>query len=586
MATGIRQVVLLAALACVTVRASAQLIIPPYLHCVSVNNNGDIRLDWGVPGNACGPFQAYYIYRSNSINGPYSIVATILNQFQTSYVDPVGNGGNTTYFYYMESDFNCPGGTVLQSDTLDNLDPVTPIINYVTVSADQAVINWQPGTSPETFGYIIYRFLNGFNNPIDTVYGAGVTTYVDAASTPSLDTMSYTLAAIDSCINTGLINESPQHTILLEDTVIRCSQSIILNWSSYDRWQKGVEKYDLFISVNGAPPVLYQTYTVNTLRDTISGFNDGDELCMTIVAKEKNSAFLSTSNEVCVTLNVVQAANDLYVRGVSVVAANTVEVKYSVDPLADLKTFTIERSVDSISFTALATFSPPDLSVVNVFLDTTAQTSQSSYYYRLITLDSCNVHDTSSLGRTMLLQGYAFSDLTYYISWNPSQMDYGKVINYEIYRDDGNGFNFLTSLNAATLNYEEGNLTETATPCYYVVAVDSMIFPNGVKDTIHSRSNEICLNQPSQIYMPNAFAPLGKNNVFTPILNVEGVKSFSFLIFNRWGEQIFFSENPSQGWDGKFKGVYVQQGAYAYVVDVIDDSGKHIQAKGTVMVIR
>jgi gliding motility-associated-like protein len=60
----------------------------------------------------------------------------------------------------------------------------------------------------------------------------------------------------------------------------------------------------------------------------------------------------------------------------------------------------------------------------------------------------------------------------------------------------------------------------------------------------------------------------------------------AFVIFNRWGEQIFSSEKSTDGWDGKYKGTYVQQGAYAYVVDVTDDSGKHIQSKGTVMVIR
>ena len=333
--------------------------------------------------------------------------------------------------------------------------------------------------------------------------------------------------------------------------------------------------------------MLYQTYGANVLTDTLSGSNDGDVLCMTIVAKEKTSLFTSTSNEVCVQMNVVQPANDFYVRNVSVIAPDVIEVKYSVDPLADLINISIERAVDTSFFTPLATFAPPaNLAIVNSYIDTTALTDQNSYYYRLIAGDSCNHRDTSTIGRSILLQGYAFSDLTYYITWNPSYFNFGNVLKYEVSRDDGSGFNFLSSLTSATLTYEEGDLSSTATPCYYVEAVDSMNFPNGIQDTIHSRSNILCLNQPSQIYMPNAFAPLGKNNIFSPILNVEGVKTFSFVIFNRWGEQIFSSDTPTDGWDGKYKGTYVQQGAYAYVVNVTDDSGKHIQAKGTVMVVR
>lgn len=567
--------------------SQAQVINAPYLHCVSVENNGDIQLDWGVPVNGCGPFNAYYIYRSQNSNGPYALVATILNQNQTSYVDPVGNGSTVTYYYYMESDFNCPGFTADQSDTLDNLDPVTPQINYVTVNGGLAEINWQPSTSPEAFGYIVYKVVGASYVALDTVYGKLNTDYIDLNSTPGTDTMSYTLATIDSCINTGLINEQPQHTVYLKDSVVRCNQSIILNWTPYQRWQKGVEEYDLYASVNGSLPSLLKTYAINISTDTVSGFNDGDLVCLTLVAKEKNSAFISTSNEICFTLNVVQPANDFYVRNVSVIAPGKIEVDWSVDPLADLLNISVQRAVDSISFTTLATFAPPaNLAGINVYIDSTALTDQNSYYYRLIADDSCNIRDTSTVGQSVLLQGYAFSDLTYYIQWNASFLQYATVLNYDLYRNDGTGFFFLTTETPATLIYNEGPLATTTTPCYYIDAINAMSFPNGTVDTVHSLSNVLCLNQPSQIYMPNAFAPKGKNNIFAPILNVEGVKTFSFIVFDRWGEQIFSSENPTDGWDGKYNGVYVQQGAYAYVVDVTDSKGKHIQAKGTVMVVR
>ena len=78
----------------------------------------------------------------------YSII-TITNPNQTSYVHAVGNGGTVTYYYYMASDYNCPGSTFELSDTLDNLDPVPPEINFVTVVNGLAEINWQPSLSPK-----------------------------------------------------------------------------------------------------------------------------------------------------------------------------------------------------------------------------------------------------------------------------------------------------------------------------------------------------------------------------------------------------------------------------------------------------
>ena len=100
----------------------------------------------------------------------------------------------------------------------------------------------------EATGYILYRVINGNYIPIDTVYGKFNNDYIDANSTPDTNSMSYTLATIDSCTNTGPINELPQHTIYLSDSVIRCEQKIILKWYFYDNWQKGIQKYDIEMS--------------------------------------------------------------------------------------------------------------------------------------------------------------------------------------------------------------------------------------------------------------------------------------------------------------------------------------------------
>ena len=97
--------------------ASAQIVSAPVLHCVSLimSPPGAILLSWADPVNSCGSFNAYYIYRSTSFNGPYSLIHTELSQSATSYVDAVGNGNSVTYYYYMVSDFTCPGGTFLRA---------------------------------------------------------------------------------------------------------------------------------------------------------------------------------------------------------------------------------------------------------------------------------------------------------------------------------------------------------------------------------------------------------------------------------------------------------------------------------------
>jgi gliding motility-associated-like protein len=56
-----------------------------------------------------------------------------------------------------------------------------------------------------------------------------------------------------------------------------------------------------------------------------------------------------------------------------------------------------------------------------------------------------------------------------------------------------------------------------------------------------------------RFWVPNAFTPDkdGLNDVFKPI--VIGVEDYTFLIFDRWGEQIYKTQDQTEGWDGRYK---------------------------------
>jgi gliding motility-associated-like protein len=67
------------------------------------------------------------------------------------------------------------------------------------------------------------------------------------------------------------------------------------------------------------------------------------------------------------------------------------------------------------------------------------------------------------------------------------------------------------------------------------------------------------------LYIPNAFTPNGdqKNDIFLPVIAGE-VSSYQLLIFNRWGEMIFQSNDQNTGWDGYYKNDKVQDDVYVY----------------------
>ncbi len=81
-----------------------------------------------------------------------------------------------------------------------------------------------------------------------------------------------------------------------------------------------------------------------------------------------------------------------------------------------------------------------------------------------------------------------------------------------------------------------------------------------------------CLNVPVNdytfIYLPNTFTPNGdgNNDIFIPFVNLIDNSSYQFLIFNRWGEVIFSTDDPTKGWDGTHNQIKSKEDVYVWKV--------------------
>ncbi len=91
-----------------------------------------------------------------------------------------------------------------------------------------------------------------------------------------------------------------------------------------------------------------------------------------------------------------------------------------------------------------------------------------------------------------------------------------------------------------------------------------------------------------QIFVPTAFSPNGKGSEITEEFKVVGtnVSRYYIEIFNRWGEQVYASDNLSEEWDGKSGGRYCKVGIYAYLIKATSTSGRTYELKGTINIVR
>jgi len=82
------------------------------------------------------------------------------------------------------------------------------------------------------------------------------------------------------------------------------------------------------------------------------------------------------------------------------------------------------------------------------------------------------------------------------------------------------------------------------------------------------------------IFMPTGFTPNadGKNDILKP--TVIGITNlFYFAVYNRWGQQIFYTQEIGKGWDGNFNGAPQAAGAYVYVTEGTDYIGHKVSKK-------
>src|SRR5690606_2548633 len=86
--------------------------------------------------------------------------------------------------------------------------------------------------------------------------------------------------------------------------------------------------------------------------------------------------------------------------------------------------------------------------------------------------------------------------------------------------------------------------------------------------------------------VPNAFTPgkFGQNSIIR--VNGFGIGQMSWKIYNRWGQLVFESNNPSIGWDGTYKGQLQPMDVYTYTLEVQFTNGNRLRKTGDITLIR
>lgn len=117
---------------------------------------------------------------------------------------------------------------------------------------------------------------------------------------------------------------------------------------------------------------------------------------------------------------------------------------------------------------------------------------------------------------------------------------------------------------------------------------------DGCVDTVQKT---IYINPMFTVWIPNSFTPnddntvdAAENEVFKPVGVGWDTKNYFMSIYDRWGREIFYTEDVNEGWNGTYfndydcsKGV---QGVYIYLIRIADLSGIKHTYKGIVILVQ
>jgi gliding motility-associated-like protein len=115
---------------------------------------------------------------------------------------------------------------------------------------------------------------------------------------------------------------------------------------------------------------------------------------------------------------------------------------------------------------------------------------------------------------------------------------------------------------------------------FVCVSFNSLVFGQ-TENTIAPAKETDCL-----LRVPNIFTPNGDSyyKCLEPEYNCP-YDSLEFIIFNRWGEIIFESNDDINCWDGSYNGKVVQDGTYIWSVRLYNSEGKS-EYRGNITVVR
>jgi len=465
----------------------------------------------------------------------------------------------------------------------DTLAPQNTKLLYVSVVDNHTIqVVYNKNGLHHFDSYLINR-LSGATILTDSVKQVNDTSflYLDNSINTSDSSYCFNIQTQNQC---GRISSfSTVHCTILLNGTANTGPVNVLNWSAYSGWDP--DRYYIYKADSGSTLKLVDSVKGNILTWSDTTLCD-QTYCYYIAAKKDSSGYVSNSNSICLKAKYIRQNTPLYMHFATVINNSEVQLQWDSSGYKGLVGYLLGKYnsytgwVDNYVFTK-----------TNTYADASTKVNDSSYIYRVQTIDKCGyLSPESNIGTSILLKQKINND-NVALSWNGYHNWTGGVQNYLVQIQLKNKqFKTVANLPGTDTTYTDDsvyNAIDTAY-CYRVIAIE-----NGTRQD-SSISNLTCAVLPSRVFVPNAFSPNGDstNDIWRvsalSVFNVVGTKltSFDAKIYNRWGSLVFESNDIYKGWDGNYKGAKAPADLYIFMISARGIDDKSFQVSGNLMLLR
>ncbi len=466
----------------------------------------------------------------------------------------------------------------------DTLPPANVKLLYVSVLDTHHIqVVYNESRLIHFEAYKINRLANGAPLIIDTVTTVSDTVfnYTDSQVNTSDSSYCFSIQTLNQCGRVSF--GSFDHCTVLLSGSANPGPSNLLNWSAYSGFT--TNWYYIYRADASGQFKKIDSVQGNTLSWNDTGLCD-ETYTYYVGAKNDSGGYLSNSNHIVLKAKYVHDNTPLNLRYATVLNNSVVGLKWDSSHYKQLIGYQVGK------------YSPKSgwddnfaVTSSNSYVDNTAKVNDSSYTYRIRTIDKCGYYGpVSNIGTSIFLEQNVAKDKVS-LKWNSYRNWPAGVQNYLVQVQLKNKkYKNVANVPGTDTTYVDDSVysqIDTAY-CYRVIAIE-----NGpAQDS--SVSNLTCAVLPSRIFVPTAFSPNGDsvNDVWKvsplSVYNVVGSKltQFNARVYNRWGMLVFESNDIYKGWDGTFKGAKAPVDVYIYMVYAEGIDKRFIRLNGNVTLIR